>query len=41
MSLKGKVNGSMAKKVMALLNEKIKKKMFSFILLQLKQQAWT
>ena len=36
MSLKGKVNGLMEKRVMDLLNVKIKKKMYLFMLQQLK-----
>jgi len=39
MSIKGKVSGLTQQTVMASLNEKTKKKMFLFMLLQLKQQA--
>jgi len=39
MSIKGKVKWFNPTRVMVSLNEKIKKKMFSFILQQLKQQT--
>ena len=39
MSIKEKLSGLMDKKDMVSLNEKIRKKMFLFILLQLKQQC--
>jgi len=41
MSIKGKVKWFNGQKDMVSLNEKIRKKMFLFILLQLKQQAWS